>query len=233
MGEYTGPDPGYSPVGLSQGNRGLVLPDPNAVKVVFFTKPKELPYRSKTEGRPIWENQEYVSVLQPGEKSPIVLEAHDGHRQRWKPQYEAFLAGKAAMPVGTPLTIILPGQEATVNELNGLGVFTVEQMAGVSDSVVHRIPFGGEMKVRAQRYLDTLNGAQGFNKVQAELDKTNAKNAEMERELAELKEQMASMAPAPVPAASPDVQALIAALTAQSQTPPPARRGRPPKAEAA
>lgn len=230
MGEYAGPEAGYKSIGLSQGNHGLVMPDPNATKVVFMSKPKLMPAQSKEQGRQIWENVTYVRVHPPGDKYPIELEAHAGHFQRWAREYEAFLAGKQVMPEGTPLNILLPGNEAGVNELNSLGIFTIEQMAGIADSVLHRVPFGMDMKNRAKRYIEAQNGAQGFNKVQGELDKANAKVADMERKFEELQAQMSSMSQAP--AATPDITAIVAAAVA-AQMGEKRGPGRPRKEEAA
>lgn len=194
MDTYTGPDVGYKPMqGVEYGNGGLVLPAAGSTRVVFFSKAKLMPAKSKEAGHDVWENTDYVSVQQVTEKYPIVLEAHQGHRQRWPNEYEAFLKGREAIPEGTPMNILMPGNEAMVNELRGMAIFTIEQMAEVPDSVVHRIPFGTDMKNRARKYMEAMHGAQGFNKMQGELEKANARAADTERQLADLKEQMSAM----------------------------------------
>ncbi len=228
MGEYAGPE-AFKSIGLSQGNHGLVMPDPNATKVVFMSKAKLMPAKSKEAGRQIWENVTYVRVHPPGDKYPIELEAHEGHFQRWQREYQAFLQGKQAQPEGTPLTILLTDNEAGVNELNSLGIFTIEQMANLADSVLHRVPFGMEMKNRANRYLDAMNGAQGFNKVQAELDKANAKAIEMERRMEDMLAQMQTMS-APKPSEPVDIAAIVAAAVA-AQMGEKRGPGRPRKSE--
>lgn len=240
MEGYSGPEVGYKPMaGVSYGNGGLVLPDAGSTRVVFFSKAKLMPAKSKEQGREIWENIDYVSVQQVTEKYPIVLEAHDGHRQRWQREFEAYQKGKEAMPEGTPMNILLPGNEAAINELKSMAIFTIEQMASVPDSVLHRIPFGTDMKVRAMKYLEAVNGSQGFNKMQGEIEKANARAADTERQLADLKEQLASMQNTQ-PAASgvsPDIAALVATLVAQQAAPrakrPYTRKSKPENAEAA
>ena len=234
METYTGPDPGYKPMqGVSYGNGGLVRPDADSTRVVFFSKAKLMPAKSRDAGRQVWENVDYVSVQQATEKYPILLEAHDGHRQRWAREYEAYQKGKEALPEGTPMSILMPGNEAVVNELKSMAIYTIEQMAAVPDSVLHRIPFGLDLKNRARKYLEAVNGSQGFNKMQAEIEKANERAADTERQLADLKEQLASMQKPETPSLSPDIAALVATLVAQNaqKTEPKTRRGRPPKAD--
>lgn len=224
-------DPNYGSSGLSQGDKGLVMPDQSKVNVMFFSKAKLMPFQSKEAGRQIWSNVDMVRVQQPGEKDPIVLEAHDGHKQRWRKEWEAYQAGRKAVPEGTPLTVLFPeGNEAGVLILNALGIYTIEQMAEVSDSVLGNIPFGGEMKLRAGKYVTAINGAQGFNKVQAELDKAKMQTSEMERRMEEMQDQMRQMQQVQpsTPGVDPSlVAALVAAEVARHKP------GRKPKSQEA
>lgn len=225
-------DPNYASGGLSQGNKGLVMPDMSKTFVFFFSKPKEFPAQSREAGYPVWKDIEYVRVQQPGERDPVELEAHDGHRQRWPAEYERYKQGKAQIPDGTPLSILLPGSDAMVITMRTLGVYTVEQLASISDSAIGNIPFGGELKQRAKKYLETMNGSQGFNKMQAEVDAAKAETNDLKKMIADLKEQMETMKAPPAPAGAFDpnmLQAMIASTVAATQASQP-RRGRPPKA---
>lgn len=225
---YDGPEPGYTAAGYGHG--GLVVPDQSKVNVMFFSRAKQMAALSKERGMAVWQNVDYVRVQQPGEKDAIVLEAHDGHRQRWPEAYKAYQAGKKVMPEGTPLAILFPeGNEAGIMMLNTVGIFTVEQMAAVSDSVLGNIPFGGEMKLRAKRYVEAMQGSQGFNKMQAEVDREREARQQLERRMEEMQAEMANMQQSQSShGLDPNVASLVAALAAQNQ---PRRRGRPPKAE--
>lgn len=225
--------PNYNSVGLD--GRGVVMPDPSKAAVFFFSKPKEFPSESRAEGKPVWKNVDYVRVQQPGERDAVVLEATHVHKQRWPKQWEDYQAGKKSIPEGTLTSILFPGDEAIVLNLRQLGIYTVEQLAEMPDSATSNLPFGGNLKQKAIKYLELQNGAQGFNKLQAELQAKDEEIRSMGMKLQDLQEKFHQLAAERGEGASSSsglspeqVQQMIAAALAATQTP---KRGpgRPPK----
>lgn len=229
------PEPNYAAANFHGRNGELVQADPSKAFAFFFSKPKEMPARSQAEGRSVWEDRDYVRVQQPGERDPVVLEATSAHKARWTREWEAYKQGREVKHEGTPLSVIFPDSEAMILNLRGLGVFTVEELAHIPDSATVNIPFGGTLKQKAAKYIELQNGAQGFNKLNAELESQRAENQSLKLQVEDLQMKFTQLAAeregAPLPAAgglSPDmVQQMIADALAAS--PPRRGPGRPPK----
>src|SRR5687767_12230241 len=72
--------------------------------VRFGLHPKKDEEASRTAGRPIFTDTEYVEIMVPGDKQNIIhrpVTSED--RRRFARQYDAWLTGKGEQLVGTPL----------------------------------------------------------------------------------------------------------------------------------
>lgn len=227
---------GYAASGFSGRNAEVVQSDPSKTFAFFFSKAKEMPALSREEGKPVWKDIDYVRVQQPGERDAVVLEATPVHKQRWAREWDAYKAGKEVPHEGTPLTVIFPDSEAMILNLRTLGVYTIEELARVSDSATANIPFGGTLKQKAAKYLEMQNGAQNFNKMTAEQENLRKENESLKLQIDDLQSQFQRLAaertegPSSSMGLTPDaVQQMIANALAATQTP---KRGpgRPPSA---
>lgn len=152
--------------------------------VRFYTHPKKNLVRSQEEGRPIFEDTTYVEIMQPGNKDSIVRRpASPRDKQRFAEHYRRFEARMDDDHVeGTLLSEWPAISRAQCEELKYLNIRTVEQLAGMSDSNAQNIMGIQNLKAKAKQYMESA--------------KDNAlaeKFAELERQNAELREQMASM----------------------------------------
>ena len=231
--------PNYSGVGYGKG--GLVVPDPSKTNVMFFTKAKHFPAESETAGYPVYHDVLYVRVQHPGERDSVVVEANASHKAKWPAAFKAFEEGRKLVPEGTPLSLLFPGgNEPAILTMNALGLFTIEQVAEMADSATGNIPFGGDLKQRAIRYLEATKKGADFNKMQSELDEEKKARKSLEMQLDDLQGKFSQLAAeregGPGVSSSPSVltpemlQQITAALAA-TQTP---KRGpgRPPKDQA-
>jgi len=155
--------------------------------VEFFSKPVEVPRKSKAEGRPIYEDREYVRVRFPADnKRELVAPAHEMHyvshaktqmtyAQRFKANYDAWHADHAAEVVeGTPLKEATFLTEAKRAELRAQNIKTVEQLAGLPTASMRRLGMGGQALVQqAQDYLERAKGL-------SEVDELRKRIAELE-----------------------------------------------------
>ena len=70
----------------------------------FYMRPVQNKFKSKEEGRAIFEDIEYVEVIIAGDKNNKPhFKVTDEHKQRWPKQYEKFKAGQEQIPDGTRL----------------------------------------------------------------------------------------------------------------------------------
>ena len=166
--------------------------DPSAPKSPaipqFFTEAVKLEWRSQQEGRPIFEDREFVRILIPGDRRSMAVEpVRDEHRQRWPKEYEAFKAGLEAPLEGTPLgewpvSLMTP---ARVHELAYFNIRTVEQLSAVNDAQLQNLGMGArELRERARTWLEVARS--GAAPLERLISKTEHQAREIERLTREL-----------------------------------------------
>lgn len=168
------------------------------------TRPDGSVVKHPGAGRPIFKSVEMCEIRVPGDKDNIVRDRvarmRPDPRQRFPVQYAKFKAGESSQIVGTLLREwgLITTAEAKTYE--AVGIFTVEQLAALSDQNAQQ--FRGSL-VDRQRASDFLAMAQG----QAPLAEARAEAARMRQELDELHQQMKEMrgeVPVSAPAQSDD-----------------------------
>jgi hypothetical protein len=189
----------FSPSGYTPDGVALFGADERLL-VRFYRHAELSQHKSKMEGRPVYDDVEMVSVINPGEKEEVKVLASDWHRRRFARQYEAFQKGIEQAQTGTPLDLLFPAEPSTILALKQNNVFTVEQLTSISDTAMNNIPMGRTLSDRAKAYLQTSRGGQAFHQME------------------EMKNQIQQL------------QAQLAEAQAASQPDPERRRpGRPPK----
>ena len=166
--------------------------DPSAPKSPaipqFFTEAVKLEWKSRQEGRPIFEDREFVRIIIPGDRRSMAVEAvNEGHQQRWPREYDAFRAGREAPLEGTPLSewpvsLMSP---ARVQELAYFNLRTVEQLAAVNDAQLQGLGMGArELRERAKTWLEVA--AKGA----APIERLVSRNEELTREIERLTREL-------------------------------------------
>lgn len=164
----------YTPDGVA------VFGDDSKLLVKFFVHAEISPIKSKAEGRPVHDDVVMVSVIQPGEKEEVKVLANDWHKARFPKQWDAFEKGHAQTISGTRLEFLFPGEPSTILMLNGFNVFTVEQLAGLSDTGMNNVPRGRSLAVRAQEYLQSAGSGSAFHQIEAMKQETAELRAALE-----------------------------------------------------
>jgi hypothetical protein len=131
----------------------------------FFTEAVKLEWKSRQEGRPIFEDREFVRIIIPGDRRSMAVEpVGEAHKARWPREYEAFRAGREAPVEGTPLSewpvsLMSP---ARVQELAWFNLRTVEQLAAVNDAQLQNLGMGSrELRERARTWLEVAEKGAG------------------------------------------------------------------------
>lgn len=171
-------------------------PQPAKVIPVFFTEPVEMVFKSKQEGRPIFEDQEFVKILIPGDRnSSPVQPVTDEVKARWPTEYAAFTAKQDAPLEGTPLSAWPPIKRGQVEEFRFYNVLTVEHLAAVNDAQIQKMPMGTrDLQKAARVFLDAArNGTGPLMKLVAENTRLTDKTDAQDRTIAELAERIKAM----------------------------------------
>lgn len=171
----------------------------NLVHVRFYVSTVQNESKSKTAGRPIFDEYEAVEIRFAANKQTVhVAPAHEVFKKErnfstgdvkeityamaYNDQYLKFKAGEAQDQSGTPLSE-LPFLTASKRlELKALNIHTAEALAQLDGPPLKQLGMGGrDYKNQAQAYLDKAAGT-------ADVASMAARIAELEAKLAEKSE---------------------------------------------
>jgi hypothetical protein len=165
--------------------------------VVFYMGTLKNESRSLEEGRLIVDDVEAVRIMVPGDKTSVIdRPATPTDKARFARQYALFRQGKIGeeQVSGTRLKDWPFVSRAQVEELNYLGIKTVEQMANASDAI--NFPGLQALKTHARSWLATAKDS-AIAAQQADLiNQQNAKIEELQMAVAEQAERIKSFATA-------------------------------------
>lgn len=184
---------------------------PDHLHIEFFDHPKENAAKSREAGRPIFEDVEMVRIRYVGDtKNVHVAPAHEMYKlgsdgmhvsyaQEFPDHYKAFQEQREFFGEGTPIGELPFINNAKAKELKAINIHTAEALAGLNAGGIKRLGMGGRSLVeQAQVYLDQAKDG-------ALMAKVNEENAGLQRQLDELRAQIAATASAPKAAAeTPD-----------------------------
>lgn len=150
--------------------------DPNGIAIFgkddqllvkFFRHPELSQIKSKNSGMPIYDDVTMVEVLTPGEKDPVRVLADEMHKRRFPKQWEAYQTGQDLAQSGTPLDHLFPAEPGAVLSLKAFHIFTIQQLASLSDTAIGNIPMGRTLVDRATAYVASAQGGKTFHAMEA------------------------------------------------------------------
>jgi hypothetical protein len=155
--------------------------------VQFYIRPVMNNFRSSEEGRPIYEEQEYIRIIVPGDsKTTVDCQVDDTFRMRFTKQYDKFKKGLEQAVDGTPLEMWPQMTVGLCAELKAMNVSTVEQLASLDDGKAQKIMGSYDLRRKAQAFLDAAQGEAANNKMVAELTKRDDEITLLKNQMAEL-----------------------------------------------
>src|SRR5262245_22946083 len=148
---------------------------------------------SEKEGRPIYKEREYITILVPGDKlNAVNRPSMPSDRQRFPRQYAAWRNSKGESVVGTPLIGWPQVTEAQRNALEYFHIHTIEQLATVADGFASNMMGVQALKQAAQKFIAQSKDSAIVNKLNKELADRDLIMAQMQEQLAALTEKLAS-----------------------------------------
>ena len=155
--------------------------------IEFFREPVMHSGKSRDAGRAVYEEQDFVRIHVPGDKTTVVIEPmHEMNLARFRGRYEKWKSGQTEAVSGTPL-VALPGMTPSkVEEYKYFKVVTVEQLAEAPDNLGQKFMSFQTDKARAKAFLEVAAG-------NAPIEKMNAELAKRDEEIETLKAQMAAL----------------------------------------
>ena len=155
--------------------------------VQFYLRAVLNNFKSAQEGRPIFDEQDYIRIIVPGDKNTIIdTKATPEYMSRFASHFEKYKKNQSQAVTGTPLEVWPQMTVGQVAELKAMNVHTVEQLAELPDNLAQRIMGSHDLRRRAVAFLDLAAGDAANSKLSAELDKRD-------NEIELLKAQMLQM----------------------------------------
>jgi len=148
---------------------------------------------SEQHGRTMYKMEPYVFIQEPGERdyNDDPLRLKPWAPARFPRQYAQYKAQQEQAPEGTPIEFMFPQHPHIAENLRGLSIHVVEQMAEMQDTALQNIGMGAfQWREKARKYLEMANKGVGFHKLQAELDARDNKIATMENQMAQMRTEM-------------------------------------------
>lgn len=138
-------------------------------------------FKSEKEGRPIFEEVDFVNIIFPGDKTkkivrPVNLEGNSvtpSDPARFPRQWAAFQAQEEQSVSGTPITEWPPITKSQAAELKAMNIHTVEALANLPDSAIN---FFGARNLREKADLWLKSAKDGSVVTAMQADNENLKS---------------------------------------------------------
>ena len=154
--------------------------------VSFSLHPRQDEKRSREEGRPNFEDVEYIRIFVPGDKTQQVHRpVREDDKRRFARQYAAYKAGQSEALVGTPLAQWPGITRSQVEELAYFHVRTVEQLANMQEGNASRFIGIQALKARARDFLEAAKSNAHVESMRAALADRDNKIEVLERQMKE------------------------------------------------
>lgn len=116
---------------------------------------------SRSAGRPVYQDRLYVEIAVAGQDKQMVNRpAQDKDKVRFAHEWAAFERGEESKRTGTPLGQWprLATSPALVKSLEAANIYTVEDVASLTDETIPKLGMGGyKLREEAQRYVAGAN----------------------------------------------------------------------------
>lgn len=162
--------------------------------VQFYKRAVMNKFKSAEQGRPIFDEVDYVRVIVPGSKDILDVEAELSYQSRFPRQWERYVKNQEQTVSGTPLEVWPQMTVGIVAELKALNIHTVEQLASMSDATAGKFQGGHMFKQRAQAFLEAAAGDAANSKLAAELEQRDSQIDLLKKQMEELQKLVAAQA---------------------------------------
>lgn len=194
------------------------------VHAKFFKHPVLHANKSKEAGRQIFVEKDYIHITVAGmDKQDTIRPVIDPDKARFPEEWRRYEAGGEQKREGTPIRQwpqITPHQ---ANALEQCNVWTVEDMATLSDAGLAEVGMGArQLQADARKYLSGAQTAVDHSKYEELIAANETKDAQiaaLQKQLADLASQVAKLA--------------VRAEVEPAEEPAPKRRGKPAEPQAA
>ena len=162
--------------------------DDKKLWVKFEVRAVKNEFKSNKEGRPIFDEVEYIHIIVPGSRDILITPLDDQYKRRFAERYTKWKATerKEMELEGTILAEVPWMTKGTIAELNASNVMTVEQLAEMSDSNAMKFLGNFKLRERAKLFLEAARGEAPALRLQQELEQRDLHIKTLEQRLTAL-----------------------------------------------
>lgn len=166
---------------------GKQYADDDKLLVKFETRAVKNEFETNKQGRPVFYEQDYINVITPGSRDVFIAPMDDSYKRRFAKRYKEWQdrEKREGSVEGTLLAELTWMTKSQIAELNYSNIFTVEQLAGMSDANAMQFMGSQQLRQRAKLYLEAAAGAAPALRLQQELEQRDNRIAAMENQIAE------------------------------------------------
>ena len=156
--------------------------------VRFETRAVKHEFKSNQEGRAIYYDADYISIIIPGSREINTFPMDEHYRARFKERYDKWKQseGENQKVEGTLLAELPWMTKSQIAELHAFNIFTVEHLAEMSDANAQRFMGNFKLRERAKNFLAAAAGEAPAMRLQQELEKRDNHIEVLERKIADL-----------------------------------------------
>lgn len=168
--------------------------------VEFFRRPVLSNAKSADAGRPIFDEFDFIRIIVPGNRnSTVERKVGPEDKMRFPKQYERYQQGLSQKHTGTPLSQWPQMTVSTIANLNALNIFSVEQLAELSDDNATQIMGSHQLRRQAAAFIALAKDAAVNNKLMEELNKRDEEINLLKSQMSQLLTSKAQVNVAPKP----------------------------------
>lgn len=172
--------------------------DDAGLYVKFVREAVQNQYNSEQAGRPMFDEFDFCEIHVPGGKTMVKHRVTEEDKQRFPRQwanYLEFREGKTGEKlIGTPLSEWPAVGVSQIAEWNALKIFTVDQLANLTDQGLQYIGLGArEWRAKAQAYLSSASEKANEVALAAENERMANEVIGLQQQVKDLAAQMQAM----------------------------------------
>lgn len=157
------------------------------LNVTFHFRAVKNEVETNNQGRPIFDNIEFIKIMQPGDnKITIDTPVNDLYKKRFQDKYNKWVKTQENVVSGTPLAEWPYLTASQIAEFKAVGVHSVEALAEMSDVLAQSFMGSHSIRQKAQAWLAATKDSSFAEKQVAELEKRDQQIAELQKQMAEL-----------------------------------------------
>ena len=164
------------------GRTGFGTGEDAGTMCTFFSNPVHMKFKSDEEGRPIYENQDFIRIQTPGQKNSIVeRRVRDDDKHRFADVWKAYQAQEELQQDYHPIEDLPRITKSRALELKALRIPSIEALAQVPDGHLKNLgPDAFSLKKQAIAWLEETNGAEA--KVKEQEKELTAQAVQLEKQ---------------------------------------------------